>query len=109
MVCAWYRLRNYSGDVLTLTITDELVRSGKFLLAFLLTETGTPSEQAWLPVELRRVLQLPQTPRLCFILRVLEAWPREKCAAALGITAQTVDEESCAAAQKLAHFAQSGQ
>jgi DNA-directed RNA polymerase specialized sigma24 family protein len=55
---------------------------------------------------LQRVLQLRQTPRFCFVLRVLEGWPREKCAIALGIPADTVDAEVCNAAQALAFWGQ---
>lgn len=95
----------YSSDVLTAAINDELVESGKFLAAFLLARSELPAEEAWLPVELQHVLQLPQTPRLCFVLRVLEAWPRERCAKALGIPAERVDAEACGAAQRLARLA----
>ena len=99
------RESHYSGDVLTAAITDEFVRAGKFLPAFLLDGTDLPAEQVWLPIELRRVLELPQAARLCFVLRVLEAWPRDKCATALGIPAEIVDDEACAAAQRLACIA----
>ncbi len=99
------RESHYSGDVLAAAITDEFVRSGKFLAAFLLAGTDLPAEQLWLPIELRRVVQLPQAARLCFVLRVLEAWPREKCAMALGIPVESVDDEACGAAQRLACLA----
>lgn len=90
-------------------LIDELVQSENFLPAFLLTGTMLEAESSWLPVELQRVLRLPQTPRLCFVLRILEGWPREKCATALGIPAETVDDETCAAARSLARFAEKEQ
>jgi DNA-directed RNA polymerase specialized sigma24 family protein len=94
--------RPYSGSV----PIDELVRSGNLLPVLLLIGTEEPS---WLPMELRRVLRLPETPRQCFVLRMLEGWPRDKCAAALGIPAQTVDDETCAAARSLARLAEKEQ
>jgi DNA-directed RNA polymerase specialized sigma24 family protein len=97
--------RPYSGKV----PIDELVLSRSFLPALLLTGTELATGQSWLPVELRRVLRLPETPRACFVLRILEGWSREKCAAVLGIPAETVDEESCAAAQHLARLVEKEQ
>lgn len=90
--------------MLALKVAEELVGSRKLLLAFLLDGTATQDEQAWLPVELQRVLLLPEVPRQCFVLRILAGWPTAQCAAALVIPAKTVDEESCVAAQRLARL-----
>jgi hypothetical protein len=92
--------------MLTATIHKELTESGKEVMALLLAGPDVAAEPGLLPIELQRVLQLRQTPRLCFVLRVLEGWPREKCAIALGIPADTVDAEVCNAAQDLAFWGQ---
>jgi hypothetical protein len=91
---------------LALTPTEEFIASGKLLLAYLFEGAIVPSEDKWLPEELRRVLQLPQTPRQCFVLRILAGWSRDQAAAALGLSPEIVDCELGQAAMGMALMAE---
>jgi hypothetical protein len=70
-------------------------------------EAGQAPEQppVPLPVELLRVVRLSPRLRLCYVLRVLMAMPRQYCASLLRIDAEQVDTDSCLAAQELATMA----
>jgi hypothetical protein len=63
---------------------------------------GDESARALLPVELRRVLDLPMLNRHCYVLRVLVGLRRAGCARILRLEAVRVDEVICAAARMLA-------
>ncbi len=54
-----------------------------------------------LPIELQRVLRLPQILRHCFVLKILERWPSEACARVLGIDSREVEDHACLAASEL--------
>src|SRR4051794_11661566 len=54
------------------------------------------------PPELQRVLRLPPLLRRCFVLRVLMAWPPERCASFLRLDATIVDDAARIAAVQLA-------
>ncbi len=62
---------------------------------------GDPAS-AVLPPELRRVLRLPADLRRCFVLRILVALSRARCAQLLNLSVAEVDENACAAARMLA-------
>lgn len=89
-----------------LTTADGFVASGQFLLAYLLDGSLAPDEVAWLPVELRRVRQLEETQRSCFVLRILAGWPRERCATTLEISEELVDKHLGLAAMSLVRLAE---
>lgn len=84
------------------TPAERLIASGKLLLAYLVEGIAAPDEEAWLPLELQRVRQLPQTARQCFVLRVLDGWSRQRCADALAISEELVDCQLGIAAMSLA-------
>ncbi|HTS27310.1 MAG TPA: sigma factor-like helix-turn-helix DNA-binding protein [Bryobacteraceae bacterium] len=54
------------------------------------------------PVELHAVLGLPENLRRCFVLRVLAGLPRAACARLLNLNAASVNENTCAALERLA-------
>jgi hypothetical protein len=68
------------------------------------TDGRSPEEQMFLPPALRRVLRLSHLPRSCFVLRTLEALPRETCARLLRIDVDAVDLNAGIAAGTLAEL-----
>ena len=62
------------------------------------------SAQALLPDELRRVLDLPEVSRHCYVLRLLMGLQRVYCARILRMEAVRVDEAVCGAACMLARM-----
>ena len=62
------------------------------------------AEQTFLPPELRQILRLDHLPRSCFVLRTLEALPRETCARLLCMDADAVDRNAGLAAITLAEL-----
>jgi hypothetical protein len=57
-----------------------------------------------LPVELQRVLGLPQILRHCYVLKILERCPSDVCARILGIDSREVEDHACLAAAELARI-----
>jgi len=56
---------------------------------------------AALPAELQAVLRLAPQLRQCYVLRVLAGLPRQSCASLLHLSAQQVDQYTCAALECL--------
>jgi hypothetical protein len=54
-----------------------------------------------LPCELQYILQLPEYPRHCFVLRFLLGWPRRTCARLLRSRIDQIDEATGAALSEL--------
>ena len=54
-----------------------------------------------LPVELQQLMQLPETSRQCFVLRIFADWSREKCAEVLHLDGEQVDQAISDAACEL--------
>jgi DNA-directed RNA polymerase specialized sigma24 family protein len=58
-----------------------------------------------LPIELQRVLLLPQYPRKCFVLRVLLGLSSDRSAELLGSEPSQVDQGACSALAELPSLA----
>ncbi|MCU1232336.1 MAG: hypothetical protein JWP63_303 [Candidatus Solibacter sp.] len=71
--------------------------------SLLLQDDAVGAVPSSLPPELQRVLWLPSRLRRCLVLRVLMAWPRERCAALLGLDAAEIDRAVGMAALQLAN------
>jgi hypothetical protein len=65
---------------------------------------GVEDASSILPPELAPVLRLPLNIRKCFVLRVLLATPRERCARLLDLDVSELDHNICLAAQGLARI-----
>jgi hypothetical protein len=66
------------------------------------TAAGRKRASAFLPMELQNVFQLTQDDRLCFVLRALARWSREKCGSVLRWDRREVDAHTGVAISQLA-------
>lgn len=60
--------------------------------------------ESWLPFELTRVLNLPQPPRSCYVLRVLAGIPAESCGRVMALQPATVNQLAVSAMTALSSF-----
>lgn len=56
---------------------------------------------AIVPRELRSVLDLPESARQCYVLRILNGLSRDDCADLLRVSSSEIDQQTCAALQRL--------